>query len=460
MSLTLIIEDGKEHLSSHSGLALIGTLMNDTRLKDRLSQVSLRSCPEPEISHSDVACSMIGLLCLGKPDFAAIEPFRQDAFFVQSLGLDTCPSSVTLRQRLDMVGSAFDRIVKEESAKLVRQRAPKVVPIATSGGKKVPVDVDVSPFDNSKTQKEGVSRTYKGYDGYAPILAYLGQEGYQINVELREGKQHCQEGTPVFLRESLEYAKQITGQCLLVRLDAGNDSLDNIKVCLQAKVDWIIKRNLRKESPEKWLVLAKHVGTSWGPRKGKTIWRGEIFREVPELESCLRIVFQVTERTIDASGQLLLTPEIEVETYWTSLTCPVKEVIDLYHAHGTSEQFHSEVKSDMDLERLPSGSFATNGVILLLGLFAYNALRICGQESLQDKDGQAALSPIYRRKAERRRLRTVMQDLISLACRVIRHARTWKLSFGRYCPWAGVWKRLYQTFTSPAKQVPAVAMSP
>jgi hypothetical protein len=181
---------------------------------------------------------------------------------------------------------------------------------------------------------------------------------------------------------------------------------------------------------------------------------------MPELETRLRIVFQVTERTIDATGQLLLVPEIEVETYWTSLPCPVKEVIDLYHDHGTSEQFHSEIKSDMDLERLPSGNFATNGVLLLLGVFAYNALRICGQESLQDRDGQAALSPTYRRKADRRRLRTVMQDLIYLACRVISHARTWKLSLGRYCPWAGVWKRLYQTFTSPAKQVPAVAMSP
>ena len=237
MSIRFTIADGTERLSSHSGLALIGALMDDTQLKERVSQVTLPSCLEPEISHSDVAGSMIGLLCLGKPDFAAIEPFRQDPFFVQSLGLDTCPSSVTLRQRLDMVGSAFDTIVKEESAELLRQRVPKLVPVSTSAGKRVPVDVDVSPFDNSKTQKEGVSKTYKGYDGYAPIFAYLGQEGYQLNVELREGKQHCQAGTPKFLRESLEYAKQITRQRLLVRLDAGNDSRDNIKVCLKAKVD-------------------------------------------------------------------------------------------------------------------------------------------------------------------------------------------------------------------------------
>ena len=52
--------------------------------------------------------------------------------------------------------------------------------------------MDVSPFDNSGTKKEGVAWTYKEVDGYAPNFAYLGEEGYLIHCELREGKQHCQ----------------------------------------------------------------------------------------------------------------------------------------------------------------------------------------------------------------------------------------------------------------------------
>ena len=35
----------------------------------------------------------------------------------------------------------------------------------------VPVDIDVTPMDNSKTSKQGVSRTYKGFDGYATMMA-------------------------------------------------------------------------------------------------------------------------------------------------------------------------------------------------------------------------------------------------------------------------------------------------
>ena len=34
----------------------------------------------------------------------------------------------------------------------------------------VPVDIDVTPMDNSKTSKQW-GRTYKGFDGYAPMMA-------------------------------------------------------------------------------------------------------------------------------------------------------------------------------------------------------------------------------------------------------------------------------------------------
>jgi hypothetical protein len=50
------------------------------------------------------------------------------------------------------------------------------------------VDIDVSPLDNSGSHKEGVSRTYKGHDGYAPIFSYIGAEGYMLDCELREGR--------------------------------------------------------------------------------------------------------------------------------------------------------------------------------------------------------------------------------------------------------------------------------
>ncbi len=140
---------------------------------------------------------------------------------------------------------------------------------------------------------------------------------------------------------------------------------------------------------------------------------------------------------------MLLLPTLTVGTYWTSLELDPATVIKLQGAHSRSEQFHSELKTDMDLERLPSGKFQTNELILQLGMLAYNIMRLMGQESLQEND-----API-RKRPFRRRIRSVMQDLIYLACRVVKHSRQWKLSFARYCPWFTTWKRVYMRMAEP-----------
>lgn len=447
MPVIYTIKEGDEKLSSHSGLALIGALINRTHLRDRLNQTLLIDCKAPKICHSDIVLSMTGLLCLGKPDYGAIEPFRENPFFSQSLGLEACPSSPAIRQRIDVIGNAIDSIIKEESADLVRHIAPSISPIQTSCGSFVPLDVDVSPFDNSKTSKEGVSRTYKGYDGYSPIFAYLGIEGYMVNQELREGSQHCQKNTPQFLKASIEYAKRITDQKLLLRLDSGNDSADNIAVCVEQEIDFIIKRNLRKEDPNAWLKLAMETGTQVPSRKGKKVWRGKTYQDLSGKPLAFPIVFEVTERTVK-KGQPLLFPEVTVDTYWASLDLDPYEIILLYHDHGTSEQFHSELKTDMDLERLPSERFASNAVVLLLGMLAYNMLRLCGQESLREDNGNVEKMPEHRKKVQRRRVRTVMLDLIYMAGRVIHTGRKWLISFGQINPWASMWESIYHRFVS------------
>jgi hypothetical protein len=436
-----IISTTDEVLIPQAGLGLVGALLQETKLRQRMDALDVPGHLRPEVKHGDVVAAAIGLLCLGKADFNDIEAFRGDEFFRRALGLRQIPSEPTLRQRLDAMRDACGVILREEAALLVRRRG-KLTPCH---GLWVALDVDVSPFDNSGTKKEGVSWTYKQVDGFAPIFGYLGEEGYLVHCQLREGRQHCQDGTPQFLDEALSYAERITRAKLLVRLDAGNDDLENIRVCRKHKADYIIKRNLRKESLEEWLEEAQAHGEWEFPREGKEVYTGETWRE--RNGKLYRVVFEVIRRTIAADGQKLLLPEIEVNTWWTSLKLPAKEVIALYHAHGTSEQYHSEIKTDLDLERLPSGKFATNATMLSLGLVAYNVLRLCGQGALQQQRRlPAAERAPLGKHVFRRRLRSVIQDLMYLSAKLTRHANRWRLSFWQNSPWAATWRGLYARF--------------
>ncbi len=309
--------------------------------------------------------------------------------------------------------------------------------------------IDVSPFDNSGTKKEGVALTYKKLDAYAPNFAYLGNEGYLIHGELRPGNQHCQDGTPEFLDRAIELARHVTPGKLLVRMDAGNDDAENLRRLRKKKrVDWIIRRNLRRESEADWLEEAQCHGEWETPREGKEVYTGETWRERDG--KLQRVVFEVIQRTITADGQRLLVPDVEIATWWTSLRLSPKKVIELYHQHGTSEQFHSELKGDLDLERLPSGKFATNALMLSLGLVAYNLLRLCGQTALAANDALPPRSKMpLSRPVFRRRLRSVIQDLMYFAARLTKHSHRWGLSLWRSNPWRSVWENVYERFLRP-----------
>ena len=136
---------------------------------------------------------------------------------------------------------------------------------------------------------------------------------------------------------------------------------------------------------------------------------------------------QVTVREIDQNGQILLTPEVSIAGWWTSLILDDDEVIALYRERGLSEQFHSEFKTDLDIERLPSGKFATNALVLGCSMLVYNLLRWIGQNGLLNSD-----SP-RRQRTKRRRIKTVMQELMFVAAKMIRSARSYTLAFGRDC---------------------------
>jgi hypothetical protein len=437
-------------IATQGGNLLLGELLKKTNLSKGMdSFLPELQLTAGDIKTGDVIVSYLGTLTHAQTEFEAIEQFREDPYFIQTLEAPKVPSSSTLRQRIDALGAESKEEVlqhiKQESCKLLDTIGAELTPCF---GNYLPLDVDVSPFDNSNTKKEGVSFTYKKFMGYAPIFAYLGEEGYCVNVELREGKQHCQKDTPEFLEEAIKNARLATQAPILVRLDSGNDAADNMALIhKQENVDFIIKRNPRKESIEDHFNKAIKNGVEVeDTREGKQIFVYE-YEVIPQgCEESVRVIAFLTKRTVTAKGQILLMPEYELESYYTSLASHVassSQIQKLYHNHGTSEQFHSELKTDLNLERLPSGKFATNAIALALGTCAYNLLRMIGQESLRVYD-----YPPTKHKVKRRRIRTVIDRYIFLGVKLVRSARTFFVKLSKFNPWLPSFSRIYDAFAT------------
>ena len=195
----IIITCSSERLITPSGLTLVGQMLGKSSFIKKCNNMKVdgkRS--QSQIKNGDILLSYIGLLCQGKTAFESISEMSDDPdYFETALGITrSIPSAETLRQRMDDIGSSLRNEILAANTEMFNSY--NIQPTALDSGL-VPLDIDVTPMDNSKTNKEGVSRTYKGFDGYAPIMAYIGAEGFLVNAELREGKQHCQAETPSYL---------------------------------------------------------------------------------------------------------------------------------------------------------------------------------------------------------------------------------------------------------------------
>jgi hypothetical protein len=449
-------------LTSNAGLALVGQYtkrLGINALVDRKFPVAVGGIP-----NSDILKSYLGLLVQGKNDFDAIEEFRGDAFFTRSLDVSTVPSCSTLRQRMDThAASWFELAAQFNLALLSAKYATGPVDFGALACGYMAVDWDTFVMNNSGTQKEAVGRTYQGVDGFTPSAAYLGSLGYCLELALRPGVQHSALETELNVERVLTMAAKLTPLPLLFRADSGLCSLKIMQeVCAQAaalsrEIALLIKWNPRKAPVE--AIAAQRLldpSTMWcHQREGKRmcLWTQALSLDgVGTQTNPARRVMRLIERTIDQHGNPLLLPDYELEGWTTTLpqSFTMQDIIDLYKDHATHEQFHSEFKTDMDLERLPSSKFDTNFLVCTLAAVAMNILRLIGQNALIGKD-----APPLRHAAKRRRMKTVMQEIMFKAGRMIKHAGRWVLGLGANDSAHTVFERLYRQLSPEHKTSPA-----
>ena len=440
------IEFTDEVITNNTGLILAASVLNSDNFRKAIEGANI--FPNAEISDYDIIKSYVGLLCLGKNDYEAIENYRGDELFKKAFEMDDVPSCSTLRQRLELLST--EKI--QEAVKIFNIEMLKFCAVLQTclEAQFIPVDFDVTPFDNSRSKKEGSNHTYKHFDGYAPMMTYIGQTGFMINNEMREGKAHSNcEGTDKYIENTLQYAGELTDQPLLCRFDSGNDSVSNMAVIdTFENANYIIKKNFRREDQQQYIDIAQGAGcTITKPRDGKETYinsnrvtlpyKDNATGEVKEVKT--RIVVRYVVRTILANGQSLLMPQTELDAWYTDLDDKYtpENIEALYKDHGTSEQFHSEFKTDMDMERFPSGKFATNALVLTLGMLAFNILRAIGHETLNS--GQLK----RKRPIQRVRIRKVLQDIMYMACKLMVKYRRLTIQFAYHNRYANAFIYAY-----------------
>ena len=156
------IEFTNERIIPTSGLAVVGAILGKSDFVKRCNRMDVTpNRSQYQIKNGDILLTYIGMLCMGNPEFQAVHEMDDDRdFYKTALGIAyNIPSEETLRQRMDVIGSSLREYILKENVELLRTNG--IVPSKLSNGF-VPVDIDVTPFDNSKTRKERVCPLFFG----------------------------------------------------------------------------------------------------------------------------------------------------------------------------------------------------------------------------------------------------------------------------------------------------------
>ena len=427
------IAQSNEEINSKGGNILLFKSFSHLSL-EKFNQVVCKKVKRGQYANKQIIETILYNIASGQYNFANVARLNDDAIVKHAVNLNTLPSEETLRQRFDDIAlhnenqSFVDSLIIEQ-LKMVKDLGK----IETEHLEYIPMDLDVSIMEQPNCKKEGVSWTYHEVMGYAPIFCYLGTNAYMLGNELRNGSQHSVPGTNEFIQRCFDKTDSldIKRSEILLRADSGHDDKNFLKLLNESGVKYLIKRNFRNEDRTHYIDNAIKSGVKIEEKHGKTRYLCTLSHVKPEgcEEHPMFLVLEVTLTTQDDKGELFLLPEVELSGWWTNLTEDEITCISLYHDHATSEQYHSELKTDLYFETLPSGKFKSNALLLNLSTLVYNALRLIGQIVVKSEH-----NPV-KNAVSRLRLRTVLLNLIYVGCKVVKHANQIIVKFGKSCSW-------------------------
>jgi hypothetical protein len=205
-------------------------------------------------------------------------------------------------------------------------------------------------------------------------------------------------------------------------------------------------RNLRVAYLERMEVRKDQDGNEIQVRRIVRVKKRLLVLEPPKPKRRRKAKNAQKEPVVQQKPLIAPWPIFEMGSSWsTKLELPAPEIARLYEDHGTSEQYHSEMKSELDLERLPSGKFNTNTLVFQMGCLAYNVLRVLGIS------GKAVFR--YRHPTQRKRLKTIIQELILVPARILHGSNQVKLDLGKAHPGKAAIMALHRELIPPLRKV-------
>jgi hypothetical protein len=404
-------------LTSFSGLVLIQELFVRLGLKERLRRCFSHLTVSPIFGYPAVVLCLVVHLLLGYRQLRDRRYYADDPLVKRILGLRRLPDVATVSRALAGADQESVRCLQGllrdgVLARLAALRLPRVT-----------LDFDGSVIGTGRWAEGtavGFNRKKKGQRSYYPLFCTLAQTGQVFDVLHRSGNVHDSHGARNFILACIATLRAaLPGVCIEVRMDSaffsdeiiGSLDAQGVEYTVSVPFERFAELKQRIEARRWWWPLGAgcaYFETQWKPKAWNVRHRFLFIRT------------RVKQQFKDPVQLDLFTPHqfgYEFKVILSNKRLGARKVLAFHNGRGSQEGLFAELKSDNQLDYVPTRTWVGNQIYLLSVLLAHNL----GREL------QMIAHPPSRTTLEKRpalwnfaRLDTLRRRLIQRAGRLIR----------------------------------------
>jgi DDE family transposase len=368
----LRFEDQK--LTSFSGLLLFHLLFSRLQLKERL-----RRCFRPlRATAYDLPTIVLGLilhLLMGFRQLRDAAYYRDDPMVHRILGLNRLPDVATVSRILASADADGVACLRQLCRQLDLER------LAQLDLRRITLDFDGSVIGTGRRAEGtavGFNRNKKGQRSYYPLFCTIAQTGQVFDVLHRPGNVHDSNGAETFVQACVAFLQEaLPGIQIEVRMDSAFFSDALVRRLEQMGVEFTISVPF-----ERFIELKSAIETRrlWLPL-GSGRWYFELPWKPKSWQRRHRFLVVRSQTAVRDSGPVqldLFVPQVvgyEFKVVLTNKSNGARSVVDFHDGRGAQEGAFAELKSQGQLDYVPTQRLAGNQIFLLCAILAYNLNR-------------------------------------------------------------------------------------
>ncbi len=406
-----------QRLTSYAGLVLYQALFSRIDLKRKLNRCFRHLKVSPIFGHGVVVLLLVVHMLLGYRRLQEMRYYRDDPMVHRLLGLKRLPDVATVSRALAGLNEAGVANLRG----LVRGQV--LDQLAGLGLARVTLDFDGSVLSTGRLAEGtavGFNRKKKGSRSYYPLFCTIAQTGQVLDVWHRPGNVHDSNGARAFILACIREIRAVLPRCIIeARLDSAFFSDEIVSLLDAEAVQFTISVPFERfhalktlvEDRKRWHRLDRQRGffeARWKPAS----WNNRY-----------RFLFVRTLNRRQYKGPVQLDLFIPYEYGYdfkvivTNKPFSARKVLAFHHGRGTQENLFAELKSQAQMDYIPTRRQAANQAWVLSAALAHNLNRemqmLCREKQRNTTEKRAPMWSFEQ-------LGTVRRKLIQRAGRLTR----------------------------------------